>query len=99
LIVLYTENYWLAVAAMALMGFGGGFGWPAFMTASSLSAGPENQGSVAGLTMSFQALGFVIGPLIGTITYASHPSWPFFIQIGVVAVLLVIVNVIKMPRV
>lgn len=98
LIVMFTTSYWVAVAAMVLMGFGGGFGWPAFMTASSLSAGPENQGSVAGLTMSFQAIGFIIGPMIGTVAYGMDHAAPFYIQIGVVIALVGIVNLIRMPK-
>jgi MFS family permease len=98
LIVLLTTSFWVSVAAMVLMGFGGGFGWPAFMTASSLSAGPENQGSVAGLTTSFQSIGFMLGPMIGTVAYSMNHAAPFYIQIGVVAAILVIVNLIKMPK-
>jgi MFS family permease len=97
-LLLWTTSYPVALIAMALMGLGGGFGWPAFMTAASLSAGPENQGSVAGLTTSFQSIGFVIGPLIGTITYAAHPTWPFYIQMGVAAAIVAIVHLIRMPK-
>ncbi|MCB2106687.1 MAG: MFS transporter, partial [Rhodobacteraceae bacterium] len=93
-----TASYPVALAAMMLMGFGGGFGWPAFMTASSLSAGPENQGSVAGLTTSFQSIGFMIGPLIGTAAYATNHAFPFYLQMGIAAVIVMIVNVIRMPR-
>lgn len=98
IIELTSTNYWLSVGAMALMGFGGGFGWPAFMTASSLSAGPENQGSVAGLTTSFQSIGFILGPMIGTVAYSMNHAAPFYIQIGVVVAILGIVNIIKMPK-
>ena len=98
IIELNSTNYWLSVGVMALMGFGGGFGWPAFMTASSLSAGPENQGSVAGLTTSFQSIGFILGPMIGTVAYSMNHAAPFYIQIGVAATILVIVNIIKMPK-
>jgi len=85
------------VGAMMLFGIGGGVGWPAYMTAASLAAGPENQGSVAGLTSAFQAVGFMIGPLMGAIAYQMNPDAPFFICGGLLIIAVILANTLPMP--
>ena len=95
--VYFSPTYLMVIGSMLLFGFGGGVGWPAYMTAGSLAAGPENQGNMAGLTSSFQALGFMLGPLIGTLAYQITPSLPFIIC-GVLLILsLLMVNFLPMP--
>jgi len=97
-LVLYSPDFPSVLAAMVLFGFGGGFGWPAFMTASSLAAGKDSQGSVAGLISAFQALGFTIGPIVGTVAYQFNQSAPFFICAALLLLAILISNFITMPE-
>lgn len=97
LLIMVAPSYWALVAAMALFGLGSGVGWPAYMTAASLAAGPENQGSMAGLTGAFQAVGFMIGPIVGTISYQMNASAPFIICSSLLVVAVLMANVLPMP--
>jgi len=98
LLIWIASDYWVVVTAMIFFGLGGGFGWPACMTAASLAVGPDNQGNMAGLTMSFQALGFMIGPIVGTLAYQADPSYMFYVSTGLLIVMVVIANAIRMPH-
>jgi MFS family permease len=93
-----APSYWGLIAAMGIFGLGSGVGWPAYMTAASLAAGPENQGSMAGLTGAFQAVGFMIGPIVGTISYQLNASAPFIVCASLLVVALVMANVLPMPE-
>lgn len=97
LLIMVAPSYWALIAAMALFGFGSGVGWPAYMTAASLAAGPENQGSMAGLTGAFQAVGFMIGPIVGTISYQISDSAPFIICSTLLGIAVLMANVLPMP--
>lgn len=97
LLIMYAPSYPAVVAAMVLFGFGGGVGWPAYMTAGSLAAGPENQGSMAGLTAAFQAIGFMVGPILGTVAYQMNSDSPYIICGSLIALAIVMANVLPMP--
>lgn len=98
MIIMYAPSYPAVVAAMVLFGFGGGVGWPAYMTAASLAAGPENQGSMAGLTAAFQAVGFMVGPIVGTVAYQINPASPFIICASLIGLAILMANVLPMPK-
>ena len=98
LLIMTAPSYWGLIAAMGIFGLGSGVGWPAYMTAASLAAGPENQGSMAGLTGAFQAVGFMIGPIVGTISYQLNASAPFIVCASLLVVALVMANVLPMPE-
>ena len=97
-IVMNAHSMPVVVGGMMLFGIGGGVGWPAYMTAASLAAGPENQGSVAGLTSAFQAIAFMIGPLLGTISYQINSQAPFYICAGLLVLAVILANVLPMPK-
>lgn len=97
LLIMVAPSYWALIGAMAIFGFGSGVGWPAYMTAASLAAGPENQGSMAGLTGAFQAIGFMIGPIVGTISYQLNASAPFIICSALLVVAVLMANLLPMP--
>ncbi len=97
LLIMLAPSYWALIGAMGLFGLGSGVGWPAYMTAASLAAGPENQGSMAGLTGAFQAVGFMIGPILGTLTYQMNPSTPFIICSALLVLAVLMANVLPMP--
>lgn len=98
LVVMSAPAYWVAIIGMMLFGLGGGAGWPAYMTAASLAAGSQNQGSMAGLTTAFQATGFMIGPIIGTLLYQADGSYPFLLCAALLFVTIVMANVLPMPE-
>jgi MFS family permease len=98
LLIMNAPTYWTLIGAMAIFGLGSGVGWPAYMTAASLAAGPENQGSMAGLTGAFQAVAFMIGPIVGTVAYQINVSAPFIICASLSVVAVVMANVLPMPK-
>jgi MFS family permease len=71
-----------AVLAMAqgLVGLGFGLARPGFTGGASLSVGPDDQGSVAGLVVAANGAGFVVAPIFGAGVYAliSHQA-PFIL--------------------
>ncbi len=97
LVVMAAPTYLAAVGGMMLFGLGGGAGWPAYMTAASLAAGTQNQGSMAGLTTAFQSIGFMIGPIVGTILYQMDGSYPFILCASLLFVTIIMANVLPMP--
>jgi MFS family permease len=74
-------------AALALQGFGQGLAMPGVTAAVSLGVSEDEQGAVAGLNSSAQALGRLLGPLVGTALYQVKPEYPY----GFSAVLLALV--------
>jgi hypothetical protein len=48
------------------------------------NANPEKRGEYLGISQSLMSLSLVIGPLIATATYLSHPGLPFIIA-GIIA--------------
>ena len=76
---------WLADAqtimslAVLLIGLGLGFGMPAIMALASLRVSAEEQGRVAGLASACPALGFILGPLVGTGLYTLDHRWPYLL--------------------
>ncbi len=98
LVVMAAPEYGIAIIGMTLFGLGGGVGWPAYMTAASLAAGTQNQGSMAGLTTAFQSIGFMIGPIVGTILYQINGSYPFLLCAGLLFVTVVMANTLPMPK-
>mgnify|MGYP006082123835 CR=1 FL=1 len=97
LVVMSAPSFTVAVGGMMLFGLGGGAGWPAYMTASSLAAGIHNQGGMAGLTSAFQAAGFMIGPIIGTLAYQVDGSYPFIMCAILLFVTIIMANTLPMP--
>jgi MFS family permease len=63
--------------AMALLGFGLGLSGPGFTSAISLAVSPREQGAAAGIATAIPALGFIIGPLLGTGLYQVNPHYPY----------------------
>lgn len=71
---------WLTLA-LVLQGVGQGLAAPAVTAALSLAVGEGLQGAVAGLNSSAQALGRMLGPVVGTYFYqnVAH-STPFIVS-------------------
>lgn len=69
----------LIAVGMAALGAGMGVGLPGYMAAPTLLADVAEQGAVAGLVASTNALTFVFGPLVGTARYEIDPVTPYVV--------------------
>jgi MFS family permease len=67
----------LLYAGTGLCGLGAGLCYPGCVAAASLSVGPGEQGSLAGLTTALPAIGSIVGPVLGTGLYELSPHWPY----------------------
>jgi uncharacterized membrane protein YoaK (UPF0700 family) len=52
---------------------------------------------MAGLTSAFQAAGFMIGPIIGTLAYQVNGSYPFIMCASLLFVTIIMANTLPMP--
>ena len=77
LLLLVAPVQGLAALAIALVGLGLGLGMPAVSSAASLRVGVEEQGAVAGMMSACPALGYIIGPVLGTGLYQLWPLAPY----------------------
>lgn len=68
------EVYFLA---MGLVGLGIGMVVPGFTSGASLTVDSHEQGKVAGLLGAAPAIGFIIGPVLGTALYSLDPIYPY----------------------
>jgi MFS family permease len=77
LLLIFASGFLSLTLGMALLAFGMGLAVPGYTAAPTLLVSPGEQGSVAGLMNSANALAFVIGPLLGTILYQLGTELPF----------------------
>ena len=80
-------------AALAIQGFGYGLAMPGFAALLSISVGEREQGEVAGLNSSTQALGRTIGPLIGTSLYRLNPRYPYVLSLLVLVGVMLLLSI------
>lgn len=78
LLVVAQESY-VIIIAVSLAGLGIGLGMPGVTSAASLMVGPNEQGTVAGLMSAAPALGYTLGPVIGTGLYQLNPTYPYLL--------------------
>jgi MFS family permease len=89
--LIVSHSFGFLTASMAIQGFGYGLTLPGLSALLSVSVGDGEQGEVAGLNSSTQALGRTVGPLIGTSLYRVNPRYPYSLSLlMLVGVLLVI---------
>ena len=74
-----TDDLLAFVAYMSLNGLGQGLAGPAFATALSLSVGAGEQGRIAGVSASIQAMAFLVGPVSAAALYQAHSTSVFAI--------------------
>jgi MFS family permease len=74
------DDFGVLATAQGLVGLGFGLARPGFTGGASLSVGPDDQGSVAGLVVAANGAGFVVAPIFGAGVYAliSHQA-PFIL--------------------
>lgn len=80
LLMVAQDNY-LIIVAISLAGLGVGLGMPGVTSAASLMVGPKEQGAVAGLMSAAPALGYTLGPVVGTGLYQLNPLYPYLLVI------------------
>lgn len=72
-------NLTVVIGGCLALGIGYGLVMPGFQSSASLAVGPAEQGAAAGLVSAAMALGFVVGPLLGTSLYHAEPRLPFIV--------------------
>jgi MFS family permease len=87
----------MLVAAMALQGMGQALALPGVTAALSLSVRDDEQGAVAGLNSSSQALARTVGPLIGTGLYEIDPGYPYVGGAGLLILVLLFLLLSRSP--
>jgi MFS transporter, DHA1 family, tetracycline resistance protein len=92
-IVTVSSTIGLLAIGLGLLGLGMGLALPGFTSGPTLLVGPQEQGAVAGLVGSSNALTFVFGPLVGTTLYELAPTAPYVlgtvVLVGLVGFVLV----------
>jgi len=77
-------------AALALQGFGQGLAMPGVTAAASLGVSEDEQGAVAGLNSSAQALGRLMGPVVGTALYQIRPEYPYGFSAALLGIVILV---------
>ncbi|MBL4608997.1 MAG: MFS transporter [Pseudomonadales bacterium] len=76
------QHSWL-IGCLAFVGFGMGLTMPGFTAAATLSVSASEQGAVAGVIAASPALGFIVGPIVGTTLYQYGETLPYWFTTGV----------------
>ncbi|WP_337844896.1 MFS transporter [Thermus sp.] len=79
LVLAFGQGFWALTLGLVLQGAGQALAAPGVTAALSLAVGEEEQGAVAGLSSAAQALGRMLGPLIGTGLYRLAPEGPYLL--------------------
>jgi MFS family permease len=86
------------VAALVSLGVGLGLVRPGSAAAASLSVGPDEQGSVAGILSGVAVIGNVFGPMLGTALYAFARTGPYVLNAVIMSAVFVLVVASKRVR-
>jgi MFS family permease len=79
LILVQAKSFFALTLGLALQGAGAALAGPGVTAALSLAVGEGEQGLVAGLNSSAQALGRMLGPILGTGLYRLAPEAPYLL--------------------
>jgi MFS family permease len=94
-LLAFAHAQLLLIGALAVQGVGQALAVPGVTAALSLNVGSEEQGAVAGLNSSAQALGRMLGPIVGTALYQLHPEYPYVFS---ACLLLVVMGALILQR-
>jgi MFS family permease len=97
LLLVVGDRFAVYVVGLMSLGIGLGLVRPGSAAAASLSVGPGEQGSVAGMLSGIAVVGNVFGPMLGTILYQYTRTGPYVLN--AVIMLLVLALVFLSPRV
>ncbi|WP_083267810.1 MFS transporter [Lentzea guizhouensis] len=75
--IVFAPNLMTVVVASVLSGVGHSLAVPGYTSAPSLLFGPDEQGGVAGMIGSANAVVLMVGPLVATGLYELRPEAPF----------------------
>lgn len=67
----------LYMLSMCILGLGMGLAGPGFMAGASMAVSSEEQGAAAGVAGACPALGFTVGPILGTYLYSIDGALPY----------------------
>jgi len=81
-LLVVAHTFPLLALGLALQGAGAALAGPGVTAALSLAGGEGEQGLVAGLNSAAQALGRMLGPLLGTGLYRLMPEAPYLLGAG-----------------
>lgn len=87
-LLIFARQYFALTLALAISGGGQALALPGVTAALSLGAADEEQGVVAGLSSSAQALGRVLGPIVGTGLYGLRPEYPYVFSAGLLCLVI-----------
>jgi MFS transporter, PHS family, inorganic phosphate transporter len=97
-----APSIWFLVAARFVLGFGIGGDYPVSAVLTSEFANRANRGRMVGLVFSMQALGLVVGPLVGLTLVASGMNhdlaWRLMLGIGCIPASAVVMLRLRMPE-
>lgn len=74
--LVFASNFVWLTASLVLLGLGS-MTSPGLTAAQSLAVSDDEQGVVAGLSSAAQALGRMLGPVLGTSLYGLSPAYPY----------------------
>lgn len=98
-LLIFTDHLFHFFMAMIVVGFGMGVVVPGFVSAASLAVGADEQGAVAGLTSAGPALGFILGPSLGSGLYQLQPVLPYIVVSVVLIPLLIYSKTVRYQRI
>ncbi|MDQ1361677.1 MAG: transporter, family, inorganic phosphate transporter [Acidimicrobiaceae bacterium] len=97
-----SPNLWFLIGARFVLGLGIGGDYPVSAVLTSEFANRSNRGRLVGLVFSMQALGLVVGPLVGLTLVASGMNhdlaWRLMLGIGCIPAAAVVVLRLRMPE-
>ncbi len=96
--MLWTTTFAVFCLLQMLIGFGQGLCRPGFTSGASLAAGPEMQGSVAGLVTAANGAGFIVSPFFGLWMYENVDEHAPFIFAAVVLAMMGVYAYFKASR-
>ncbi|WP_117237820.1 MFS transporter [Thermus sediminis] len=82
LLLVFAQSFPALTLGLALQGAGAALAGPGVTAALSLAVKEEEQGPVAGLNSAAQALGRMLGPVLGTGLYRLAPEAPYLLGAG-----------------
>ena len=91
LLLIVGPTFAVYLTAMMSLGVGLGLLRPGTAAAASLSVGPGEQGSAAGVVGGVSVVGNVFGPMIGTLLYGFARTAPFVFNAALMAGALAVV--------
>lgn len=87
-VIVFATDLPAVLAGVVMSGIGHSLAIPGYTSAPGLRVGPDEQGSVAGLVASTNAIALVAGPLAGTALYQAGAALPFVVGAAGLALVL-----------